>query len=156
MSAFGSKADIALTDLDVCHSHFVALAEFIELKRRPGDGRIEERRANNSNSMALAEQSQRLFGIALDHDDIWRLVAVFRQNACAHPVGDFVNLRKVQNVVEDAHDVDDVTTPVGDNSLHQLACHVSTVHALQHEPRHIGGATRRGVSTLIETGPPRI
>ena len=91
--------------------------------------------------MVLAEQPQGFFGIALDNDDVWRLVAMSGQNAGAHPAGDFIDLRKVQNVVEDAHNMDDVTTPVGDDSLRQLACHVSTVRALQHEPRHIGGAT---------------
>ena len=54
-----------------------------------------------------------------------------RQNACAHPVDNFVNLRKVQNIVEDAHNMDDAPTPVGDNSLHQLARHASTVCDLQ-------------------------
>ena len=99
------------------HFFFVALAAFIELKRRPGDGRIEERSTNNRDSMALAEQPQRLLGIALDNDDIWRLVTVLRQSACTHFLANIINLRKIENVVDDAHDVDDVTTTVGHNSL---------------------------------------
>jgi hypothetical protein len=104
-------------------SFFAALAEFINLKRRPDDGRVEERRTNNCDSMTLAEQSQRFLGIALDDDDVWRLVAVLRQNARTHPLADFVDLRKIENVVEDAYNVDDVTAPVGRNSLQQLPRH---------------------------------
>jgi hypothetical protein len=40
-----------------------------------------------------------------------------------------VNLRKVQNIVEDAHNMDDALTPVRDNSLHQLARHAAAACA---------------------------
>jgi len=101
----------------------VALAAFIEFKRRPGDGRIEERSTDNRDSMALAEQPQRLLGIAVDNDDIWRLVTVLRQSARTHFLANIINLWKIENVVEDAHDMDDVTSTVGHNSLQQFPHH---------------------------------
>ena len=120
----------------------VPLAIFLEGKRVPGDGCIEERSPNQSGRMALAEQPQRFFGVALNDDDIWRLLAVSCQNACAHPAGNFVNLRKIQNVVEDAHNMDDVTTPIGDNSLHQLARHAPTACASKTNRASYRGETR--------------
>jgi len=137
-----------------CHSFNVALAEYIELKRRPGDGRIEERFTNNFGSMALAEQPQRLLGIALDDDDVWRLVAVLRQNACTHPLAEFVNLRKIKNVVDDAHDVDDVTVLVGHNSLQQLPRHCfDRVCDLQNDVPlpSVTRGQRRGVAKFTGT-----
>jgi hypothetical protein len=102
---------------------FAALAEFVDLKRRPGDGRVEERGANNGDGMTLPEQSQRLLGITLNNDDVGRLIAVPRQNARTHPGGDFVDFRKIENVVKNSDNVDDVRAPVGHNSLEELPRH---------------------------------
>src|SRR5215472_10840921 len=101
--------------------------------------------------MTLAEQPQRLFGIALDDDDIRRLVALSRQNACAHLAGNFIDLRKIQNVVDNAHNMDDVTTPVGDNSMQQLARHAPTVSDFQMNLA--ASVTRGGARAFIETAP---